>query len=120
MSTSDAAVSPLPLPQDEKAPMTKPGRVQSCVMCQQRKVKCNREFPCSNCIKSGNECIKSVPAPPRRKKRKVPQSELTAKIKHYERLLKGHGVTIHGGEYGMDMKGTDTNDTDTNGDDENG
>ncbi|KAJ5377662.1 uncharacterized protein N7496_005071 [Penicillium cataractarum] len=41
----------------------------SCVVCHKRKVKCNREEPCSNCAKASVECIYRPPAPPRRRKR---------------------------------------------------
>ncbi|KAI4592688.1 hypothetical protein KJ359_010590 [Pestalotiopsis sp. 9143b] len=36
----------------------------SCVLCRKRKIKCNRESPCNNCIKSGrNECLYENPPP---------------------------------------------------------
>lgn len=41
----------------------------SCVVCHKRKVKCNREVPCSNCAKASVECIYRPPPPPRRRKR---------------------------------------------------
>lgn len=41
----------------------------SCVICYQRKVKCDRQDPCSNCAKSRAECIYRPPPPPRRRKR---------------------------------------------------
>lgn len=41
----------------------------SCVICYQRKVKCDRQDPCSNCAKSRAECIYRSPPPPRRRKR---------------------------------------------------
>ncbi|CEJ56990.1 hypothetical protein PMG11_05700 [Penicillium brasilianum] len=41
----------------------------SCVVCHKRKVRCNREEPCSNCAKASVECIYRPPAPPRRRKR---------------------------------------------------
>ncbi|ETS84627.1 hypothetical protein PFICI_02652 [Pestalotiopsis fici W106-1] len=37
----------------------------SCVLCRRRKIKCNRESPCNNCVKSGrNECVYENPPPP--------------------------------------------------------
>lgn len=65
----------------------------SCVICQRRKVKCNRQFPCSNCVKSRIECTPSIPAPPRRRKRKVPDEEIQAKLRYYRELLKDYGAT---------------------------
>ncbi|KAJ5124126.1 uncharacterized protein N7515_007951 [Penicillium bovifimosum] len=40
----------------------------SCTVCHNRKVKCDRQDPCSNCSKVGVECIYRAP-PPRRRKR---------------------------------------------------
>jgi hypothetical protein len=38
---------------------------RSCVLCRRRKIKCNRESPCNNCVKSGrNECVYENPPPP--------------------------------------------------------
>ncbi|KAL4880339.1 hypothetical protein BJY04DRAFT_219333 [Aspergillus karnatakaensis] len=38
----------------------------SCTLCRRRKIKCNRESPCSNCIKSKSEpCVYDNDAPPR-------------------------------------------------------
>ncbi|KAF1948366.1 hypothetical protein CC80DRAFT_317587 [Byssothecium circinans] len=28
----------------------------SCVLCRRRKIRCNREAPCSNCVKSKSAC----------------------------------------------------------------
>ena len=32
----------------------------SCQRCRTRKIKCNFEYPCSNCTKVGADCIKTV------------------------------------------------------------
>lgn len=40
----------------------------SCVVCHNRKVKCDRQEPCSNCAKAKVECVYRPP-PPRRRKR---------------------------------------------------
>jgi Fungal Zn(2)-Cys(6) binuclear cluster domain len=81
------------LPKSSPAPpATKALRVHSCVLCQQRKVKCDRKNPCSGCVKAGVECVSSAPAPPRRRKRKLPDVDLHAKLKRYEELLKSYGA----------------------------
>ncbi|KAK9454613.1 fungal-specific transcription factor domain-containing protein [Dipodascopsis uninucleata] len=60
----------------------------SCSTCAQRKVKCNRENPCSNCLKHKVECVyisKSV------RKRKSEANEVEAlqeQIEEYRRKLK--------------------------------
>ncbi|KAH7024991.1 uncharacterized protein B0I36DRAFT_416929 [Microdochium trichocladiopsis] len=39
----------------------------SCTLCRRRKIRCNREAPCSNCIRSGSApCVYDAPPPPRR------------------------------------------------------
>jgi hypothetical protein len=69
-------------------------RAHACVLCQQRKVKCSRETPCSACIKSRVECVYRDPAPPRRRKRRTPEDILIAKLKRYEELLESAGVKV--------------------------
>lgn len=71
-------------------------RVLACVLCQQRKVKCDRKFPCGNCIKARVQCISSIPAPPRRRQKKTQSGleDLLAKVKRYEALLKKYGEDL--------------------------
>lgn len=69
-------------------------RAHACVLCQQRKVKCSRETPCSACIKSRVECVYRDPAPPRRRKRRTPEDILLAKLKRYEELLENAGIKV--------------------------
>jgi hypothetical protein len=43
-------------------------RVMSCQLCRARKLRCNRQFPCSNCTARGVECqAASVQQPARRR-----------------------------------------------------
>lgn len=69
-------------------------RVLSCVLCQQRKIKCDRTFPCTNCIKSQAQC---VPAGllPRHRKRRFPERELLNRVRQYETLLKRHNIEFN-------------------------
>jgi hypothetical protein len=71
-----------------------PTRAHACVLCQQRKVKCSRQAPCSSCIKSRAECVYRDPAPPRRRKRRNPEDILLARLKRYEELLENAGVKV--------------------------
>lgn len=32
-------------------------QLPSCAVCRQRKIKCDRQQPCSNCVRSGCECV---------------------------------------------------------------
>lgn len=43
---------------------------RSCFDCSRRKVRCNKQFPCDNCVRLGLEC--KFP-PPGRKPRKAPK-----------------------------------------------
>ncbi|RFU24475.1 hypothetical protein B7463_g11863, partial [Scytalidium lignicola] len=65
-----------------------------CVLCQQRKVKCDRNEPCANCNRIGVECIPASTLPPRRRKRRFPEAELLARLQRYERHLKSYGANI--------------------------
>ncbi|TAQ89108.1 hypothetical protein B7494_g2570 [Chlorociboria aeruginascens] len=69
-------------------------RGHSCVLCQQRKVKCDRLNPCSNCIKSRAECVASTPTAPRRRRKKLTETDLVARLRRYEELLKSNGVKV--------------------------
>ena len=66
-------------------------RVLACVLCQQRKVKCDRKFPCSNCIKSRAQCVPATLAQ-RRRRRRFPERELLERIRKYEDLLRQNSV----------------------------
>ncbi|RPA82243.1 hypothetical protein BJ508DRAFT_225075 [Ascobolus immersus RN42] len=90
-----------PPPSDSHLPTypvtpAKPPRVHSCVLCQQRKVKCDRQTPCSNCKKARVECLSSVSIRPRRRKRRFPEAELLARLRKYEDMLKELGVKLEG------------------------
>ncbi|KAI0409693.1 fungal-specific transcription factor domain-containing protein [Xylaria palmicola] len=37
--------------------LTQPAHLRSCVLCRQRKVKCDRRQPCSNCTRVGANCV---------------------------------------------------------------
>lgn len=66
------------------------GRVLSCALCQQRKVKCDRNFPCANCRRSGAECVSTPKPQPRR--RRFAERELLDRLRNYEELLRQHHV----------------------------
>ncbi|RGP67728.1 transcription factor [Fusarium sporotrichioides] len=73
------------VPNDSDGSIQKRQRVLACTYCQQRKIKCNRIFPCSNCIKANLNCIPSKPTPVR--KRRTPNVLLQERIKKVEALL---------------------------------
>ncbi|KAJ8068649.1 hypothetical protein OCU04_002351 [Sclerotinia nivalis] len=70
-------------------------RGHSCILCQQRKVRCDRQKPkCSNCVKAHAECIPSAPAAPRRRRRKLSELDVAARLRKYEHLLRVNGIRI--------------------------
>jgi hypothetical protein len=73
------------------APTPKPQRVLSCVLCSQRKVKCDRKSPCSNCVKAGAECVSSASIP-RQRRRRFPERELLDRLRLYEDLLRKNNI----------------------------
>ncbi|KAH7165659.1 fungal-specific transcription factor domain-containing protein [Dactylonectria macrodidyma] len=64
----------------------KGSRILACVLCQHRKIKCDRNTPCSNCIKANVTCTPSIPAPARKRRR--PNQDLQERLARCEELLK--------------------------------
>ncbi|KAH8772687.1 fungal-specific transcription factor domain-containing protein [Diaporthe sp. PMI_573] len=64
----------------------KPPRILACVLCQHRKIKCDRNFPCANCVKANVACTPSTPAPARKRRR--PNQDLQERLARCEELLK--------------------------------
>jgi len=80
----------LPVPES----VMKLTRGHSCVLCQQRKVRCDKQKPCANCVKAGVECRVVPPQPPRRRKKKPHERDLIDRLRKYEALLSQHGVNF--------------------------
>lgn len=98
VSTPKMLATPSGTPEGARPPTPKITRGHSCVLCQQRKVKCDRQKPCSNCIKARAECVASAPTVPRRRRRKFSEQDLAARLRRYEHLLKKNGVKIEDDE----------------------
>lgn len=63
---------------------------RSCTECGRRKVRCDRQHPCANCVRAGSECIfpKSRRAPVRQKKAvKNRDEELLKSLRRLNRQL---------------------------------
>lgn len=88
-SVSTPDISPAALPPPPQT--SRPQRVLACVLCQQRKVKCDRKFPCANCIKSRTQCVPATLAT-RRRRRKFPERELLERLRKYENLLRQNDI----------------------------
>ena len=69
---------------------TKSLRVLACLNCQQRKVKCDRRFPCASCLKQKTQCIPATRTLPR--KRRFAERELLDRLRKYEELLRQNNV----------------------------
>ena len=72
----------------------KPQRVLACVLCQQRKVKCDRQSPCSNCIRSHAQCVPAATLVLRQRRRRFPERELLDRLRHYESLLRHSNIAF--------------------------
>jgi hypothetical protein len=57
---------------------------RSCIRCNQRKVRCDRKYPCSACAKAGEQCSYPGPKRARRILDRLPISELLARLNHRE------------------------------------
>lgn len=66
----------------------------ACVLCQRRKVKCDRRQPCATCAKAWLVCEYRAPLPPRRRKKKDSEATLTARVRHYEHALQQAGIDV--------------------------
>ncbi|KAF3137044.1 hypothetical protein TWF569_009324 [Orbilia oligospora] len=82
----------------ETSAAVKPQRVLACTLCQQRKVKCDRKFPCSHCRRVGSQCVPAGLVQ-RQRRRRFPERELLDRVRYYEGLLRQHIIRfepLHG------------------------
>jgi hypothetical protein len=64
----------------------------SCVLCAQRKVKCDRRpAGCANCTKARVPCIYKAPPPPRRRKKGDQDVDASTRLRLYEAALRQLG-----------------------------
>ncbi|KAF3770928.1 hypothetical protein M406DRAFT_272252 [Cryphonectria parasitica EP155] len=87
--TASTAAATTPGVQPTGAPR-KPQRILACVLCQHRKIKCDRSFPCANCLKANVTCTPSTPAPARKRRR--PNQDLQERLARCEELLKEYAT----------------------------
>jgi hypothetical protein len=79
-------------PTDEQ----RPAKAFSCIRCFERKVKCDKQSPCSNCVKARIECVFRVPPVARRRKKRTNEEILLARLRKCEELLKSKGIDVDG------------------------
>ncbi|CAI7647343.1 unnamed protein product [Penicillium viridicatum] len=77
-----------PISPSEQTATIKSRRVLACVLCQQRKIKCDRTFPCVNCVRAGEQCEQAT----RQRRRRFAERDLLARLRHYESLLRQHNI----------------------------
>ncbi|KAK4998337.1 hypothetical protein LTR66_002425 [Elasticomyces elasticus] len=102
MSTLPAALetpttNPTPTPastsESRQPANSKPQRLLACVLCQQRKVKCDHKYPCATCVRARVQCVQATQAS-RRRRRRFPERELLVRLRQYEDLLSQHNIKI--------------------------
>ena len=73
---------------------TKQGQHQrlSCLECQRRKSKCDKQVPCNTCTQRGIVCHPAVVDPNKPRKKRFPERELLDRIRKYEGLLSSAGI----------------------------
>ena len=58
----------------------------SCTACRHAKLRCDRQVPCSQCVKKGRAATCTIPSPATRKK---PVVSMQNRLRHLESLVKG-------------------------------
>ena len=75
--------------------------VLNCTSCRHRKVKCNKNTPCDQCLESGIECIYPTrrirPTRAQRDASKARDKELLGRIRHLESLLASNTDAVPAG-----------------------
>lgn len=70
-------------------------RGHSCSLCQRRKVRCDKQKPCANCVKAKVECTVASSQPRgRRRLAKLPEKALIERLKKYEEFMSQHGLNF--------------------------
>jgi hypothetical protein len=76
------------------APKPKSQRMLACALCRRRKIKCDHEFPCANCIRAGAQCVPANPVAAHQRRRRFPERELLERLRYCEGLLRQNGVNF--------------------------
>jgi hypothetical protein len=76
------------------SPRTKPTKGYSCVGCFERKVKYDKQHPCSACLCSNVDCIFSARVAPCRPPRQVTDKAILTRLKYYKDLLRENGIDL--------------------------
>lgn len=66
----------------------------SCLVCRQRKVRCDHVQPCTNCRRAQIDCEYVAPVRGKRKRTKPSRETMHARLQRYEDMLKMRGVDV--------------------------
>lgn len=82
----------------------------ACVSCRQRKIKCDRQSPCSNCAKHQIKCNPTTRVLQR--KRRFPEWKLLDRLRKYEDILRRNNISFdplhEGGEAFLTARSSET------------
>ena len=67
----------------------------ACVRCSERKVKCDKQNPCTTCVRHKIQCIYRAPKPSRRRRVREKEALVDERLKRYEALLQENGIDPH-------------------------
>ncbi|CAG7924024.1 unnamed protein product [Penicillium olsonii] len=67
-------------------------RGHSCTLCQRRKVRCDKQKPCGNCVKAKAECTVIPQRLGTKRNTPRPVNDLAKRLKKYEELMSRHGI----------------------------
>lgn len=71
-------------------------RGHSCLLCRQKKVRCDGQQPCSTCVKNGDQCRAGPPN--RRRINSPPASDrILQRLRCYEEALEANGIEVDDG-----------------------
>ncbi|KAH7120309.1 hypothetical protein B0J13DRAFT_649065 [Dactylonectria estremocensis] len=68
---------------------------RACESCHSRKIRCDKNSPCSHCIQAGIPCIKATRRPREKRKRVVASSRHEEKLELIDRRLEGVTQILH-------------------------
>lgn len=60
---------------------------RSCAICHRRKVRCDKQCPCNQCIRGGHTCSYPPPLPNIRRSRKTTMNDVADRISELEKTI---------------------------------
>ncbi|KAH6959903.1 hypothetical protein BKA56DRAFT_500347 [Ilyonectria sp. MPI-CAGE-AT-0026] len=78
---------PPDVPSQSRSPVAIRRGERSCVTCHRRKVRCDKQSPCSQCSRGGYTCLYPQTGPPVRRVRKTTITDVASRISELEKTL---------------------------------